>query len=64
MKPLHTALALTLAAALAACGADDPASLMTSARQYLDTRQFGAAPVDASDYAGRRIVGRVGGSWP
>ena len=45
MKPLHTALALTLAAALAACGADDPASLMTSARQYLDKRQFGAAVI-------------------
>jgi len=45
MKPLHTALALTLAAALAACGGDDPASLMASARQYLDKREHGAAVI-------------------
>ena len=45
MKPLKIALALTLAAALAACGGNDPASLMASARQYLEKREFGAAVI-------------------
>src|SRR5688500_20146373 len=45
MKPLKTTLALALAAAVFACGADDPASLMASAKQYMAKRDFNASVI-------------------
>src|SRR5688572_15734004 len=45
MKPTKTLIALALAAALSACAADDPASLMASAKQYMAKRDFNASVI-------------------
>ena len=45
MKPINTAIALALAAALSACGSDDPASLMASAKQYMEKLDFNASVI-------------------
>jgi putative PEP-CTERM system TPR-repeat lipoprotein len=42
---IQTALALALAVALHGCGADDPASLMTSAKQYMAQRDYKASVI-------------------
>ena len=43
MNVLRTALALALAASICACRSDDPATLMASAKQYLQKHEFGAS---------------------
>ena len=45
MKPLKTAVTLALATALYACGSDDPASLIASAKQYMAKRDFNASVI-------------------
>jgi len=43
MKAVSTVLGLALAASIAACGGDDAATLMASAKRYMDKRDFSAS---------------------
>jgi putative PEP-CTERM system TPR-repeat lipoprotein len=45
MKAIKTVLGLALAASIAACGGDDAASLMASAKHYMDRRDYSASTI-------------------
>ena len=45
MKGARTALVLALAASMCACGSEDPAVLMASAKQYMQRREFSASTI-------------------
>jgi len=45
MKTINTAIALALAAALSACGGDDPVKLLASAKQHLQKRDFNTSVI-------------------
>jgi putative PEP-CTERM system TPR-repeat lipoprotein len=45
MRKINTVLALALAASISACGGDDAAALMASAKRYMDKRDFVASTI-------------------
>ena len=49
MKVLHATLGLALTLSLAACGADDPQTLVASAKAYIAKRDYTAATIQAKN---------------
>ena len=49
MKKLHRTIALALTLSLAACGTDDPAALVASAKAYIAKRDYTAAAIQAKN---------------
>ena len=49
MKKLHGTIVLALILSLAACGTDDPAALVASARAYIAKRDYTAAAIQAKN---------------